>query len=46
VLARIAFSLHSDHNEKPFPAEEWEWTDRAVYDLSAEAEKIAGRARA
>jgi hypothetical protein len=46
VLARMAFIQHSDDRDNAEPAEEWEYTDRAVYDLHAQAERIAGRVQA
>jgi hypothetical protein len=46
IIARASFVQHSNHNDEADPREKWEWTDLAVYDLSAEAERIAGRAQA
>jgi hypothetical protein len=46
VLARMAFIQHSDDRDNAEPAEEWEYTDRAVYDLHAQAERISGRVQA
>jgi hypothetical protein len=46
ILARASFVAHSNDKNEATPREEWEWTDLAVYDLSAEAERISGRAQA
>jgi hypothetical protein len=46
VLARMSFIQFSDANDNALPRAEWEMTDLAVTELHAEAERIAGRAKA
>jgi hypothetical protein len=46
VLARMSFTQFSDADGNSLPDEEWDATDLAVMKLHAEAEWIAGRAKA
>src|SRR5260221_9702659 len=43
MLARMPFIQYSDSADVAHPPEEWEFTDRAVHNLHAEAERITGK---